>query len=193
MNPYRCQQRFRHSQCVDPCRKPISTRLCWRFQHEAVPVSFVTWHVSGGLGALALSPGQISANSLIEASTLADGTLYSDQVARKIGDLITIRVVETTTVQDAASTDLSRDADVNSAVTMVPGSDDVPPTPVLAGSGALPGIAWNSSKAFSGSGSYNRQGNLSTASPVALLMFLPMATLSSKGVALFHIITKIKL
>jgi flagellar L-ring protein precursor FlgH len=113
------------------------------------------------LACLGWHHNNLTAASLLNAQTLADGTLYSDQVARKIGDLITIQVVESTTVQDTATTALSRASDVESAVTLVPGSDRLPPSP--GASDTLPGIAWESAKDFSGSGSYNRQGRLTTA------------------------------
>ena len=102
----------------------------------------------------------VPAASILEAQTLADGTLYSDQVARKIGDLITIQIVESTNIQDSASTDLSRESDVSSGIIMVPGSDKLPYAP--GAEDAHPGIAWDSSKEFKGSGSYSRQGRLTT-------------------------------
>ncbi len=95
---------------------------------------------------------ELSAESLIKAKTLADGTLYADQVARQIGDLITIQVIEETEVTEDQSTETGRD---NS--TAVSGTYKMP------GHGEdqnIPAVGISSSKEFKGDGKYSQKGEV---------------------------------
>ena len=105
---------------------------------------------------------QSFAADLFPARTLADGTLYSDQVARRVGDLITIRVMETTDISDNQQTDLERSSDGDARILMIPGAAQPIPSPGGTDNNALPGLAWESEKNFEGAGSYSRQGRLET-------------------------------
>lgn len=100
----------------------------------------------------------LSAQSLWQAETLADGTLYSDQVARKKGDLITILVLENTSVTDKNKTKTSRDETVDAAISLVPGSNQLPAAVGSASAGKLPGLKGASKKEFDGEGNFVHQG-----------------------------------
>ena len=100
------------------------------------------------------------AESLWKAETLADGTLYSDQVARKKGDLITILVKETTSVTDTNKTETQRQNDISAAVSLVPGSNETPAISGLPTSGKLPALAGTSNKHFQGTGNYTAQAEV---------------------------------
>ncbi|MHC5068186.1 MAG: flagellar basal body L-ring protein FlgH [Planctomycetota bacterium] len=103
------------------------------------------------LGLLALP---LSAESLFTATTLADGTLYSDEVARRIGDLITVRVIERISITDEQETDTSRDNQLSASVNMWPNSSKAPASQGGDNFGTLPAIDLSSGKAFSGEGEY---------------------------------------
>lgn len=85
----------------------------------------------------------VEAASLWTAKTIADGTPYSDKLARKKGDLLTIRVRETTSASEEQKTGHSRDTDNSFSGTI---------TPVSAASRSTPGIGLNSSRDFEGEG-----------------------------------------
>jgi len=77
------------------------------------------------LALLACAPG-LWAESLFKAETLADGTLYSDQVARRAGDLITIMVKETTSISERQKTENKRENTVDAGISLVPGTNQLP-------------------------------------------------------------------
>ena len=83
----------------------------------------------GGRIALALLLGlaPLAAESLFTAETLADGTLYSDQVARRVGDLITIRVVERMSMSDEQETETSRETTIDAGFDAFPNSARIAP------------------------------------------------------------------
>ena len=110
---------------------------------------------------MSLVPSVLSAQSLWKAETIAEGTLYNDQVARQVGDLVTIRVVETTSVSDDRQTETTRESNVNTGITMLPGSNSVAQTPGGPSSNILPGLRYDSSKEFSGEGKYQSTGRVS--------------------------------
>ena len=85
----------------------------------------------------------VEAASLWKAKTIADGTPYSDKLARKKGDLLTIRVRESTSASEEQKTEHSRDTDNSFSGTI---------TPVSATSRATPGIGLQSSRDFEGEG-----------------------------------------
>ena len=51
--------------------------------------------------------------------------MYSDQVARQTGDLITIQVNENTQVVESQTTDTSRETDISAAITAIPNTSKV--------------------------------------------------------------------
>ena len=81
------------------------------------------------LFALVLAAPGAHAASLWGAETLADGNLYSDQVARKPGDLITVLVKETTTVTDSQKTSRNRQNDLDASIQMLPQTTAIPAQP----------------------------------------------------------------
>ncbi len=102
----------------------------------------------------------LQAESLFKAETLADGTLYSDQVARRSGDLITILVKETTSISERHKTQNKRENTVEAAVTLFPGSNELPAATGSPQAGTLPALAMNSEKDFKGEGKYEAEGEV---------------------------------
>jgi flagellar L-ring protein FlgH len=116
-------------------------------------------HLAIALLLLCAAPGWSA--SLWHAETLADGTLYSDQVARKQGDLITILVKETTSVSDTQKTERSRKNSVDASVTMLPlTTDNVPAVSGSTSMGKLPALGAESNKDFEGEGKYKSEGSV---------------------------------
>lgn len=130
---------------------------------------------------LAVSTGGLSAASLFTAETMADGTLYSDQVARRTGDLITILVQENTSVSEKNKTTAKRDNTMNAAVQMLPG---VSQTPAVAGASAvdkLPAVGATSSKNFSGQGDFEATGEVKATITARVLDVLDNGNLLIEG------------
>lgn len=109
---------------------------------------------------VALIAPAVSAASLWEADTLADGNLYSDQVARKSGDLITIVVKETTQVTDDQKTSTSRESDIDAKVELLPQTTAVPAAVGSSTMGRLPALKLGSTKDFDGQGKYTAKGEV---------------------------------
>lgn len=106
-----------------------------------------------------LTPG-LHAESLFKAETLADGTLYSDQVARRAGDLITIMVKETTSVSERHKTENKRENTIDARINLVPGSDQTPASVGSSSIGRLPALSAESEKDFKGEGKIEAQGEV---------------------------------
>jgi flagellar L-ring protein precursor FlgH len=121
---------------------------------------YVSFIVILGLTILGASP--LSAQSLVTAKNLSNGTMYSDQVARQAGDLITIQVNESTTVAESQTTDTSRQMDISAAITAIPNNARVAGASGSSTVGKLPVMSGNSSKTFTGEGSYDQQNRMST-------------------------------
>ena len=109
---------------------------------------------------LALAMSSLAAESLFTAETLADGTLYSDQIARTVGDLITVRVLENMTIEDSQDTELSRENDLSFGVNMIPGSNRLQAAVGSGAAGRLPGLDLTSDKEFEGEASYSASGRM---------------------------------
>jgi flagellar L-ring protein precursor FlgH len=101
---------------------------------------------------LLLCASGLSAASMWTSETLADGSLYADQVARKKGDLITILVKETVTITDKQTTETKRKSDpIKASVGTLPGNVSAE---------SLPAIAASSENNFKGEGSYTASGDV---------------------------------
>ncbi|MFW5750513.1 MAG: flagellar basal body L-ring protein FlgH [Planctomycetota bacterium] len=109
---------------------------------------------------VAMLAPHLPAESLFTATTLAEGTLYSDQVARRHGDLITVRIAETTTVNESTKTTRSRENTVDAGLSLLPGSNRLPAAAGEVASGRLPGVGFSSSKEYEGEGKLENTGTL---------------------------------
>jgi flagellar L-ring protein FlgH len=110
--------------------------------------------------ALLACVGGLRAESLFKAETLADGTLYSDQVARRAGDLITIMVKETTSISERQKTENKRENTLDAAISLVPGTNQVPAQVGTASAGKLPALKAASEKEFKGEGKIEAEGEV---------------------------------
>jgi flagellar L-ring protein precursor FlgH len=140
------------------------------FAHSVV-VALAAWAMSAPLAAA----------TLWQAETLADGTLYSDQVARKKGDLITIDVNENTSVSDLNQTETERQNDISSTVSLLPGSNKVAATVGSSASTALPGLVANSDKHYQGKGNYTASNQVIAAITARVVDVLDNGNLVIEG------------
>lgn len=122
--------------------------------------TFVCWAVFAPGLALVLAPAQATAQSLWSSESLADGTLYTDQVARRKGDLLTILVKETTAISEKAKTETKRKNDMSAQVNMLPATPQVAPTSGASTVGTLPGMGASSDKNFKGEGTFESTGDV---------------------------------
>ena len=100
----------------------------------------------------------LSAESLWTSETLSDGTLYTDQVARRRGDLITIMVQETTAISETQKTETKRSLCGDASGSVAGG---ISGTPAVTGSATtLPTLALDSSKNFKGEGKVEQAGSV---------------------------------
>jgi flagellar L-ring protein FlgH len=109
---------------------------------------------------LLASAACLQAESLFKAETLADGTLYSDQVARRAGDLITIVVKETTSISESQKSQNKRENTLDASVSLVPGTNQLPAAVGTASAGKLPALKAASSKDFKGEGKFEAEGEV---------------------------------
>ena len=99
--------------------------------------------------------------SLIPQAHLSDGNLYTDQVARAIGDLLTVRVVENMTIRESQATSTARDNDLEFGVNLLPFDNNVPAqVGQTTATGTLPGLDIESAKAFDGSADHTSSGQM---------------------------------
>ncbi|TVR43655.1 MAG: flagellar basal body L-ring protein FlgH [Planctomycetota bacterium] len=103
----------------------------------------------------------LAAESLVTATNLSHGTMYSDQVARQAGDLLTIRVNENTQVAESQKTDTSREMALSGRIRALPNSTLVEGAPGAPTKGTLPVFGAESAKEFTGEGSYDQRGRMS--------------------------------
>lgn len=123
----------------------------------------------------------LAAASLFTSETMADGTLYSDQVARRSGDLITILVQENTSISEKNKTTAKRDNTLQASVNLVPGSNQVPATVGESSIGRLPAVDANSKKEFTGQGDYENTGAVKATITARVLDVLDNGNLLIEG------------
>lgn len=100
-----------------------------------------------------LAAGPLAAVDLMTATTLDQGNLYADTVARQRGDLITIQIMESVSISGTAKTERKRDNTLSATVTMVPGTNQLPAAEGSSSINHLPALKAGSSKDFKGEGS----------------------------------------
>ena len=123
----------------------------------------------------------LAAASLFTSETMADGTLYSDQVARRSGDLITILVQENTSISEKNKTTAKRDNTLQASVNLVPGSNQLPATVGQSSIGRLPAIDADSKKEFTGQGDYENTGAVKATITARVLDVLDNGNLLIEG------------
>lgn len=99
--------------------------------------------------------------------------LASDLVARGLGDLLTILVVEQQTVKNKEATELKKSSDLNAQLT----NFDVLPEAF----NTLPAASGSSGRNFKGDAKYDKEGSFSTTLTVAVIDVQPNGNLVVEG------------
>jgi flagellar L-ring protein FlgH len=108
------------------------------------------------LGLLMLCFACLPAQSLVTATSLSDGTLYADQVARQVGDLVTIQIQETNSIKESSETETGRTNSGRLSGNWSKPSEDGG-TSV---SKVIPGISFQTDTGFEGEADYSNSGEI---------------------------------
>jgi len=100
-------------------------------------------------------------------------SLYADQSARQVGDLLTVRIQESQVIQNNESSSLAKDSTLDAAIT----NFDIKPNAF----DQLPAVAMNSSREFEGSATYNKNGNFEASLTVMVIDVLPNGNMVIEG------------
>lgn len=132
---------------------------------------------------VALPPLQSNSGSIYQAGY--DVRLFEDSRARRVGDLLTINLVESTNASKQAATELSKSTDTSITNPTILGS-----TPQFNTPGILPlasnqnnnlGFGLNSSNDFQGDGSSSQSNSLSGSITVTVAEVLPNGYMVVRG------------
>lgn len=103
--------------------------------------------------------------------------LFADSRARRVGDIVTINIVENTVSKNKASTDASKDSSLNLGVQNFMGEGYLKGIPI----GTTPAIKAGSSSSFSGDGETKRENYLTTTVSVRVVRVLANGILEVEG------------
>ena len=103
--------------------------------------------------------------------------LFADSRARRVGDIVTINIVENTVSKNTASTDASKESSLSLGIQNFMGNGYVKGIPV----GEDPAIATSSSSDFSGDGETTRENYLTTTVSVRVVRVLANGVLEVEG------------
>jgi flagellar L-ring protein precursor FlgH len=106
---------------------------------------------------------------------------FSDMKAQRIGDIITINIVETSKANKTANTSLRRSNEINSSVDALFGLETPGTLPTPGGINLMNGIDLSSSSQFSGSGTTSRNENITAKISARIVQVLPNQNLVIRG------------
>ncbi len=138
---------------------------------------------------VAVAPAQYRNGSLYQPGY--DITLFEDRRARRVGDILSITLNESTAASKEATTDLSKTTSINVTNPTILGT-----TPLLSVPGVLPlaattglglGTSLGSNHSFAGEGSSEQKNNLIGTISVTVAEVLPNGYLLVKGEKIFSL------
>ncbi|MDR1577979.1 MAG: flagellar basal body L-ring protein FlgH [Deltaproteobacteria bacterium] len=106
---------------------------------------------------------------------------FSDMKAQRVGDIITINIVETSRATKQANTSTSRSNKVSSTVNSLFGLEQPGVLPTPGGFNLLGGMDVSSSNAFSGTGTTSRNENITAKISARIIQVLPNRNLVVRG------------
>jgi flagellar L-ring protein precursor FlgH len=111
------------------------------------------------------------------------GTLYKDYKAREIGDLVTVRIVESSSAKNSNNTSTSKSSDYNANITSVLGlPTDFGMTDFLSSGNAFsPTVAATTNNSFTGNGAKTRSDSVSATIAARVVDVLPSGNLVIEG------------
>src|SRR5690606_14980384 len=102
-------------------------------------------------------------------------SLYGDRIARDVGDLLTINLVESTTAQTSATTQVSKDSELSTGVTSLFGG------PVTYKGRDILSASANGERDFDGQGKSSQSNRLQGSVTVSVIQRLPNGNLVVQG------------
>jgi flagellar L-ring protein precursor FlgH len=106
---------------------------------------------------------------------------FSDMKAQRVGDIITINVVETSRASKQAATSLARNSSLNSGVTSLFGLEQPGVLPTPGGIDLTKGVEYNSRSQFSSTGQTSRNENITAKVSARIIQVLPNSNLVVRG------------
>lgn len=138
---------------------------------------------------VAVEPAKYANGSLYQPGY--DITLFEDRRARRVGDILSVTLNETTTASKEATTDLSKSTDINVTNPTILGTNlllSVPGVlPLAATTGLGLGTSLGSNHSFSGTGTSEQSNNLTGSISVTVAEVLPNGYLLVKGEKIFSL------
>ncbi len=107
-------------------------------------------------------------------------SMFSDRKANRVGDILTITILENTQATASQSTSTQRDAALNDQIAKFLYSPAV--SGRLTSGGELPGMQWGGSNEYSGGGQISNRQNLNSRAAVLVTDVLPNGNLVIEGV-----------
>jgi len=106
---------------------------------------------------------------------------FSDMKAQRIGDIVTINIVETSKANKAANTSTSRSNKINSSVDSLFGFEEEGKLPTPGGLNLMRGVNLTSGSQFTGTGSTSRNENITAKISARIVQVLPNSNLVIRG------------
>ncbi|MDR2340440.1 MAG: flagellar basal body L-ring protein FlgH [Deltaproteobacteria bacterium] len=125
------------------------------------------------------APAIKTEGSLYSEDTRPD--FFSDMKAKRVGDIITINVVETSRASKQAATSSSRNSSLNSNITSLFGLEQPGVMPSMGGINPLRGVEYDSQSQFSATGSTSRNENITAKVSARIIQVLPNDNLVVRG------------
>ena len=104
---------------------------------------------------------------------------YSDQRASRLGDIITIKIIEVSSATEKATTDLGRNSDMEAGITSLAGYEKRLPLPKDAIPSQL--IKTNTKNNFAGTGETKREGAVTATISAKVVEVMPNGNLAVEG------------
>lgn len=105
-------------------------------------------------------------------------TLFADPRARRVGDIVVVKIMDSTTAKNKASTTADKKSDVNLGVSNFLGRDSLP---YLGDVGATPMIKAGSANTFEGQGETKRESSVKATVAARVTRVLPGRVLEIMG------------
>lgn len=105
--------------------------------------------------------------------------LFSDQRAKSIGDIVTVKIIEVSQASEKATTDTSRSSELSAGIPDLMGLEAKSATGIFSNPSSL--LSANTKNTFTGSGETTRSGSLSATITARIMEVLPNGNLAIEG------------
>ncbi|MDR2456714.1 MAG: flagellar basal body L-ring protein FlgH [Deltaproteobacteria bacterium] len=106
---------------------------------------------------------------------------FSDMKASRVGDIITINIVETSRANKTATTSTGRSSSRDSSITSLFGLEEPGVMPTPGGINLMKGVNYNSQSSFNGTGTTSRNENVTAKISARIVQVLPNHNLVIRG------------